>query len=79
MEFIVNTLVSLGLGSYAGRFIFASIAGFAAQMIIKPSGAYTKEGKLRPFVLFSNKSENSTFTPWWTWSLVPGLAAVLFI
>ena len=78
MEMITNALVAVGLGTYTGRFIFASVAGFAGQMIVKPSVSYTKEGRMRPFY-FLSKEKNSTFVPWWSWSLLPGLFAVLFI
>lgn len=81
MNKITNALVAVGLGTFAGRFIFASVAGFAAQLILKPSISYTKEGRMRPFTLFANEKnkKDSTLVPWWTWSIGPGLFAVLFI
>lgn len=74
-------MTAVGLGSYSGRFIFASVLGFAGQMFMKPSMSYTKEGRLRPFVLFANEKnkEEATYVPWWSWSLIPGLVAVLFV
>lgn len=80
MESIASGLAAVGLGTYSGRFIFASVAGFGLQLALKPSVSYTKEGRMKPFTLLSGKNEkDATWVPWWSWSLVPGLVAVLFI
>lgn len=81
METLTNALLAVGLGSYSGRFIFASVAGFAGQLLVKPSVSYTKEGRMRPFYFLADEKnkKDSTFVPWWSWSLLPGLFAVLFI
>lgn len=76
-----DLMVDVGLGSYSGRFIFGSVLGFAAQMLVKPSVSYTKEGRMKPFTLLAGKegAKDSTYLPWWMLSLLPGIAAVLFI
>jgi hypothetical protein len=71
-------MVDVGLGTYSGRFIVGSVLGFAAQMLLKPSLSYTKDGKMKPFAPLS-KDKESTYLPWWMLSLLPGVAAVLFI
>lgn len=78
MSAITSALTAVGLGTYSGRFIFASVAGFGLQFALKPSLSYTREGKMKPFALLS-KDKDSTWMPWWSWSLLPGLFAVLFI
>ena len=66
-----------GLGSPYKRGAFCALAGFLAQMFIKPSISYNSQGIARPFI--TSGDQNSTFLPWWSWSVVGGLVGTLFL
>lgn len=78
-EFFMSSMSAIGLGTYSGRFIFGSVLGFAAQMALKPSISYTKDGRMKPFIFGAKDKQNATYVPWWMLTLLPGLGAVLFI
>lgn len=63
--------VLLGLGSPWKRFFLGGIAGFALQLIIKPSVSYNSDG--------SAKKLGETLFPWYAWVIVPSLVFALFL
>ena len=72
-----NLMVTLGLGTPTRRLFFGVVAGFAGQMLIKPSISYNKDGTARPFI--TSKSKNTTILPWYSWPAIFGLFFGLFI
>lgn len=79
MDKVLSGAAAIGLGTPYGRFAAFSVLGFAGQLYLKPGIAYTKEGRMKPFSLFSSKKEESTLVPWWVLSIVPGLLGALFL
>ena len=78
LDSIFSGAAAIGLGSPYGRFAALSVLGFAGQLYLKPSVAYTKEGRMKPFTLLS-KAQETTYLPWWVLSIIPGLFGALFI
>lgn len=78
LDKILSGATAVGLGSYYGRFIAFSVLGFAGQLYLKPSIAYTKDGRMKPFSLLS-KDKDGTLLPWWALSILPGIGAALFL
>lgn len=78
---ITNTLAAIGLGTISGRFITGAVAGFATQLVLKPSISYTKDGRMRSFALTdkNNNNKEATYVPWWMLTLLPGLLLAVFL
>lgn len=72
-----NLMVTLGLGTPTRRLFFGVVAGFAGQMLIKPSISYNKDGTARSFI--TSKEKNTTILPWYSWPILAGLLFSLFI
>lgn len=68
---LLDGFAFLGLGTPWKRFLFAGMAGFGTQFIVKPSISYNKNG--------SAKALGETLFPWYAWAIVPGIIAALFL
>jgi hypothetical protein len=85
MDYIVNTLVFLGLTTPITRAIFGATLGFLAQHLISPSISYytdseTNESLPKTFTLLADKQDkNTTYIPWYAIPVITGLAFGLFL
>lgn len=58
-----------GTAAEARRFVFGNIIGAGLVYIIKPTSAFTSDGRARPWALLQPDSPEKTAFPWW----MPGL------
>ena len=70
VEFYMSVGNMLGLASPFKRFLFGTVAGFAVQLVVRPSISYRKDG--------SAKALGETLLPWYVISVLPGILFALF-
>lgn len=71
VDLYMNLFSALGLGSSFTRLLFGTAAGFAGQLLLKPSLSYHKDGSAKQFL-------SETYIPWYVLSVIPGVIFSLF-
>lgn len=68
-----------GSAAEAKRFVFGCLMGAGVVYVLKPTSAFTPDGRARPWALLQPESPDKTAFPWWIGGLLFGVFSGFFV